>query len=175
MKQFIKYSLGFGVVFCLGGLAAVGQESGQYPERTLKQLAANSELVISGRIVRVVSLERENDLAEYSYNQEKRYEVRLAWIEVEQVFQGAVRPNQKVKLVYPAKPRIADEPVYEDNAQGIWFLRRSEKRGEYLADHPKRFQPLSMGDQIAALIESMKIDDGDGDAKKNKRREKQDR
>lgn len=135
-------------------------EGTDYVDRSIQEIAAASDVIIAGRIVKVMSVERENELAEHSYNQKERIEIRLAWIEVDGVLRGPFRKGQRVRLAYPARARLAGEPVYELEQQGIWFLRRSSRRGEYLADHPNRLQPLRKADRIKAIVEAMKTTDG---------------
>lgn len=126
-----------------------------YPERSLGQIAASSDLIITGRIVRVMSLERENKIKDRSFNRRSRYIVKLAWIEVDEVLKGNAQERDRVKLVYPAQARISGEPVYEDHQRGVWLLRHSERPGEFLADHPRRYQKLRKLDKIKAMVSSM--------------------
>lgn len=161
-----------GALWPAAGAAGQNYKDTQYPDFSIRDVAVRSDMIIVGRIVRVMSVERKNELAEFSFNQEKRYEARLAWIEVDSVLAGNVSKDQRVKIVYPAQPRVPHEPVYDDDQQGIWLLRRSEKRGEYLADHPARFQDLSRLDQVKAIVSQIRTSSGNGKSGNGKKKKK---
>ena len=92
--------------------------------------------------------------------------------EVDGVLHGGVRKGQRLRLAYPARARVAGEPVYDLEQQGIWFLRRSAKRGEYLADHPNRYQSLNNLDQIRRIVSAMKTESGNGSSNRNQKKKK---
>lgn len=147
-------------------------EGTEYIDRSIEEIAAASDLIVAGTITRTMTVERENELADRSYNGEERIEIVLATLEIDGVLLGGARKGQRVRLVYPASPRVPGEPVYDVEQQGIWFLRRSSKRGEYLADHPNRLQPLNNLDKIRRIVSRMKTESGNSTGSSNRKQKK---
>src|SRR5205823_6299002 len=125
------------------------------------QLVLTSDVVVIGKITRTTEVERDNDLADISFNHKRRYTAVIAQIAVDETLHGDAVTT--IKFTYPREPRIHGEPVYDMGQDGVWLLRRSDKPGEYLANEPGRFQPRDFKEQIRAILSSaktQKIDTG---------------
>ena len=131
---------------------------------SLTQLVLTSDVVVVGKITRTTEVERDNDLADISFNHKRRYTAVIAQITVDETLRGD--PNATVKFTYPREPRVQGEPTYDMGQDGVWLLRRSDRPGEYLANDPGRLQPRDFKEQIRAILASattQKIDSGSGE------------
>src|SRR5688500_9308166 len=126
---------------------------------SLQALVASSDIIVVGKIVRTTQVERDNELAEISYNKSPRYTAVIATIEVNETIKG--EPPQMVKFVYPKRARVKGEPVYDSGQDGVWLLRRSEKKeNEFLADEVGRYQRRERKEQIKAILAVQKVNKG---------------
>lgn len=130
---------------------------------TIHSLIAASDLIVVGKIVRTAQVERDNDLQDISYNGTRRYIAIIGTLTVEETLMGDA-PSGPVKIIYPKRARLKDEPVYDLEQDGIWLLRRSElKANEYLADEIGRYQSRDRKEQVKAIIAKFSIKNvGDG-------------
>ena len=74
-----------------------------YIDRSIEEIAANSDLIVAGTITKTMSVERDNDLADSSYNNQEKIEIVLATLEVDGVLRGGVRKGQRIRLGPAAK------------------------------------------------------------------------
>lgn len=118
---------------------------------TLHTLVASADVIVIGRIVRTTLVDRPNDIDDISYNKASRYTAVIGTIQVEEIIKGTAAGGT-VKLNFPKRPRVSGEPVYDPDQEGIWLLRKSERRDEYLADEIGRFQPRERKEHIKAII-----------------------
>lgn len=128
---------------------------------SIHSLIAASDLVVVGRIARTAQVERDNDMHDISYNGSRRYIAVIATLQVEETLLGDA-PTGPVKFVYPKRPRLAGEPVYDLDQDGVWLLRRAENGREYLADEIGRFQPRERKEQVKAIIARFSINNNAG-------------
>lgn len=117
---------------------------------TLKALVISSDAIVVGKIVRTTMVERENELADISYNHTPRFTAVIATIQVDETIKGD--PAAYVKFTYPKRARVTGEPVYDAGSEGVFMLRKSEKRDEYVADETGRLQPRARKEQIRAIL-----------------------
>lgn len=117
---------------------------------SLHTLVASADVIVIGRIVRTTYVERPNDLGDISYNNAARYTAVIGTIQVEETLKGTT--GTTLKLNYPKRPRVSGEPVYDPDQDGVWLLRKSERRDEYLADEIGRFQPRENKEHIKAIL-----------------------
>jgi hypothetical protein len=144
----------------LASLAVAAPASGD-DERSLNQIALNSDLIVVGHVVRTTQVERDNDLEDIAYNHTHRYTAIIALIAVDETLKGDAA--QTVKFTYPKQPRVPGEQVYDLGQDGVWLLRKSEKPGEYLADEKGRFQPRERKEQVRAILNAAKTQKGQPD------------
>lgn len=147
--------------------------SARYDEEppSLSVLIASADLIVIGKIVRTTQVERDNDLAEFSYNKSPRFTAVVATIEVNETIKGEAPPM--VKFVFPKRARVKGEPVYDFGQDGVWLLRRSEqKQNEYVADEIGRYQRRERKEQIKTIFAAQRINKGsDKEAPEDKRTE----
>lgn len=125
---------------------------------TLHALVLSSDLIVVGKIVRTMQVDRENDLADISYNHTPRFTAVIATIQVDDTLRGDA--TQTVRFTYPKMPRVSGEPVYDMVADGVWLLRKSEKRDEWIADEQGRLQPRERKEQIRAILNASRATGG---------------
>lgn len=118
---------------------------------SLHTLVASADMIVVGRIVRTTQVDRPNDLDDISYNKASRYTAVIGTIQVEEIMKGNATGGT-VKVNYPKRPRVAGEPVYDPDQDGVWLLRKSDRRDEYLADEVGRFQPRERKELIKAIL-----------------------
>ena len=123
---------------------------------SIQSLIASSDLVVVGKIVRTAQVERDNELFDISYNASRRYIAIVATLQVEETLLGDP-PTGNVKFVYPKRPRLSGEPVYDLEQDGVWLLKRTEKGNEFLADEIGRFQKRERKEQVKAIIARFSI------------------
>ena len=128
---------------------------------SLHGLIASSDVIVVGRIVRTTLVERDNELADISYNLKPRYTAVIATVEVTETIKGEAPST--LKFTYPKRARVSGEPVYDSGQDGVWLLRKSEKRDEYVADETGRFQPRERKEQIKAILARSKNSGAGGD------------
>jgi hypothetical protein len=117
---------------------------------TLHSLVLSADQVVVGKIVKTTMVDRENDLADISYNHSSRFTAVIATIQVDETLKGD--PAATVRFTYPQRPRLASEPTYDLGNDGVWLLRKSDKRDEFVADEPGRLQPREHKEQIKAIL-----------------------
>lgn len=145
------------VTFLTASLAAPSVRALSDDPPSIHSLIAASDLIIVGKIVRTAQVERENDIQDISYNGTRRYIAIVATVTVEETLMGDA-PGGPVKIVYPKRSRMKDEPVYDLDQDGVWLLRRSElKPNEFLADEVGRFQSRDRKEQVKAIIAKFSI------------------
>lgn len=141
------------VVFVLAAAASAAPAVSSALEaepRSLKTLVISSDLIVVGKIVRTTMVDRENDLADISYNHTSRYTAVIATIQVDETLKGDA--SGTVKFVFPKRARISGEQVYDPGSDGVWLLRKSDKRDEYVADEVGRYQPREHKEQVKAIL-----------------------
>ena len=133
-------------------------DNGEPP--TLHALVLSSDLIVVGKISRVMMVDRENDLADISYNHTPRFTAVIATIQVDDTLRGDQATT--VRFTYPKMPRVSGEPVYDVGADGVWLLRKSDKRDEWVADEQGRLQPRERKEQIRAILNASKASGSTG-------------
>lgn len=152
-----------GLLLPLAGItafaAAAATAASQYDEGpSLAALVASSDVIVVGRIVRTTLVERDNELADISYNLTSRYTAVIATVEVAETIKGDA--PAMIKFTYPKRARVSGEPVYDPGQDGVWLLRKSEKRDEYVADETGRYQPRERKEQIKVIFSRSKTGNG---------------
>ncbi len=148
----------------MAGAWTFGAQAAPFDEGpSLAALIASSDVIVVGRIVRTTLVERDNELADISYNLKPRYTAVIATVEVSETIKGEA--PTLVKFTYPKRARVSGEPVYDPGQDGVWLLRKSEKREEFVADETGRYQPRERKEQIKAILSrsSSKSGNGNGD------------
>jgi hypothetical protein len=121
---------------------------------SLHALVASSDMIVVGKIVKTTMVDRENELSDISYNHSPRFTAVIATLQVDETIKGD--PATTVKFTYPKRARITGEPVYDQGQDGVWLLRKSDKRDEYIADETGRLQPRERKEQIKAVLASFR-------------------
>lgn len=158
--------LALALLLVAGPIARAGDEDDDAP--TLHALVLSSDLIVVGKIVHTTYLDRENDLADISYNHEKRYTAVIGTIRVDDTLKG--EPVTQVRFTFPKLPRVHGEPTYDLGNDGVWLLRKSDKRDEYVADEPGRFLPRGRKEQIRAILIAAHPRSGNGQKGSEKRK-----
>lgn len=133
---------------------------------SLAALVASSDVIVVGRIVRTTLVERDNELADISYNLKPRYTAVIATLEVTETIKGEA--PTLVKFTYPKRARVSGEPVYDPGQDGVWLLRKAQKREEFVADETGRYQPRERKEQIKAIFARSKTGNGEKPEKPEK-------
>ncbi len=152
-----KTALLAGATLWLATLSAAAALDDEPPP--LSVLVASSDLIVVGKIVRTTQVERDNDLMEDSFNKSSRFTAVIATIEVNETIKGDA--PQTVKMVFPKRSRVKGEPVYDFGQDGVWLLRRSEKKeNEFVADEIGRYQRRERKEQIKAIFALQRTNKG---------------
>ena len=126
---------------------------------SLNVLVVSADLIVVGKIGRTTFVERDNDLEDISYNKTRRYTAVIATLDVNETLKGDAPST--LKFTFPKRARVKGEPVYDNGQDGVWLLRKSEKKdNEFLADEIGRYQPRERKEQIKAILARAK-DKGD--------------
>ncbi len=133
-------------------LAAKPASVGRWMPMTDAELIGNSDLIVIGKIVWV-----EN--GEVSTQSRDK-----ASILIEEVLKGG-QQEVMVPLEFPGRnrgyktwkgsfqsTRVGNDIFFDIDQEGVWFLRKNSKTGNYVIKHPACFKPLFFKEKIIKAV-----------------------
>jgi hypothetical protein len=108
-----------------------------------ERLVSRSDLIVTGKITRLISGGQHDASSEG------------AVIRVDQVLKGSrgLRTVRLCSVTGDNEERSGAGILLQENQEGIWLLRRSEKPGYYIAEYPGSFKPFRELDDIKTILE----------------------